>query len=294
MRRGDRLLGRHIDCVTECGNGELVADVGGDLRRFLPVQVEDHDGPALTGIPAGDSDADAAFGGGAGDDGGALGVRHVHFSLLDEVGNQVCGRGGSRGPLVVGDVAGFQFQGEVAGVSGIGQRLEPRRSRPAPLPTDRLMLPDTASRMCTCAMRSAKRSTNCAVAARGHDVAEIHHNAHRAAGQPVAHGLPPLGVPAQPVVVQRLGPQLDTVVVRPVGRADEFGGDEVEVVLQRAAAARDPGSLTAARVRGRRSPRPRSSSALEVTVPLDAARRGPATAFTSPTTSPLIERTPTP
>ena len=57
--------------------------------------------------------------------------------------------------------------------------------------------------------------------------------AHRAAGQPVGQRLRALDVPAQPVEVQRLGPQLDAVVVRPVGRADEFGGDQVEIFLQR-------------------------------------------------------------
>ena len=47
---GHRLLGGDVDGVAERGNGELVADVGGDLGRLLAVEVEDHDGPALAGV----------------------------------------------------------------------------------------------------------------------------------------------------------------------------------------------------------------------------------------------------
>ena len=73
---GNRLLGGDVDGVAERRHGELVADVGGDLRRLLAVEVEDDDGPALAGIALCDGHADAAIGGGAGDDGGACGV-HV-------------------------------------------------------------------------------------------------------------------------------------------------------------------------------------------------------------------------
>ena len=43
MGGGHRLFGGHVDGVTECGNGELVADVGRDFRRRLTVEVEDDD-----------------------------------------------------------------------------------------------------------------------------------------------------------------------------------------------------------------------------------------------------------
>ena len=112
---GHRVLGGDVDGVAEGGNGELVADLGGDLRRLLAVEVEDHDGPAFAGVALGDGHADAAVGGGAGDDGGALWCSVMVFLLQMSVGNQyepaLAARGG---PFVVGDVAGFEFQREVA------------------------------------------------------------------------------------------------------------------------------------------------------------------------------------
>jgi hypothetical protein len=38
----------------------LVADLGGDLRRLLAIEVEDDDGPAVARIPLRDGHADAA------------------------------------------------------------------------------------------------------------------------------------------------------------------------------------------------------------------------------------------
>ena len=71
------------------------------------------------------------------------------------------------------------------------------------------------------------------IASGGHDVAEVHHYAHSASGQPVGECLRAFGVPTQPVVVQGLGPQLHAVVRSLVSRGDEFGGDQVEVVVER-------------------------------------------------------------
>ena len=63
LRCGHRLLRCDIDRVTECGNGELVADLRGHFRRLLAVEVEDHNRPAFPCIPLRDGLADAAVGG---------------------------------------------------------------------------------------------------------------------------------------------------------------------------------------------------------------------------------------
>src|SRR6476660_2943665 len=48
----------------------------------------------------------------------------TYLLCLDESGNQLSGAGGGLWSFVVGDVAGLQLEGEVAGVAGVGQRLE--------------------------------------------------------------------------------------------------------------------------------------------------------------------------
>ena len=88
LRLRPRVLRRDVDGVAEGGHRELISDVGGDLGGLLAVEVEDDDGPALAGVALGDGHADAAIGGGAGDDGGASGGHVVH-SLSDQFGDVV-------------------------------------------------------------------------------------------------------------------------------------------------------------------------------------------------------------
>ena len=57
--------------MAEGGYGELVADLSRDLGGRLAVEVQDDDRPALAGITGRHGHADAAVGGGAGDDGSA-------------------------------------------------------------------------------------------------------------------------------------------------------------------------------------------------------------------------------
>ncbi len=86
LRRDDRVLRGDVDRVAEGRHGELIADVGGDLGRLLAVEVEDDDGPAFTGVALGDGHADAAIGGGAGDDGGACdGHECIPFQISSEM-----------------------------------------------------------------------------------------------------------------------------------------------------------------------------------------------------------------
>ena len=139
-------------------------------------------------------------------------------------------------PFVVGDVAGLQLEGEVAGVAGVGQRLEAVGEvdlavADGQVDVSRHGVTDVDMRD---VIAEAADELD-GVAAGGDDVAEVHHHPHPARRQAVGELLRPLEVPAQPVVVQRLGPQLDAVAVRGVGGEVKLGGDQVEVGTQRAA-----------------------------------------------------------
>ena len=70
------------------------------------------------------------------------------------------------------------------------------------------------------------------VAAGGHDVAEVHHDPHPATGEAVTELLSPPEVPAQPEVVQRLGPHLDAAVVGGLRCGDELRSDQVVAGIQ--------------------------------------------------------------
>ena len=71
-RGQDGVLVGDVDGAAVGRHAVLLGQLGGQLRRRVPVQVQAGDGPAVPGEPVRGGPADAALGADSGDDDGAL------------------------------------------------------------------------------------------------------------------------------------------------------------------------------------------------------------------------------
>ena len=131
------------------------------------------------------------------------------------------------------DVAGFKFQGKVAGVALVRQGLQAGREvRLAVADAEVDVSGDGVAQVDVGDAAVETLHEVFRAAPGGDDVAEIHDHLHVRAGEAVGQLVRAFRVAAEAEEVQGFGPESDAGIRRALAGCGEFGGDEVEVLVQ--------------------------------------------------------------